>query len=298
MLDTLKKYYYNSFALDYRSIGAFRVVLAVVLILDLLIYRFPSLVELYSNAGSLSPETAKAYPDGSPFSLLYYITSKVGVQLFFLVYLILCGLMLLGYKTRYIIVPIYICLYSIQFRVSPFLYGGDDLLRVATFWAMFLPLDKRFSIESKAIDENQPNKYIGLASVAVLLQISFVYFFNAVLKSGETWSEGTAIGYAVSIFEHSAKYSHVLIENYSLSAFLTFITRAFEYAIPFLIFSPFKNEKARLMALILVFLFHYGLIPFLNVNTFYLSALPLIIILVPSYMWNMFYIKSIQEKHV
>ena len=38
-----------------------------------------------------------------------------------------------------------------------------------------------------------------MGTVALLAQVMFVYFFSALLKSGPTWSDGTAVYYALNI---------------------------------------------------------------------------------------------------
>jgi hypothetical protein len=272
--------------LDLRAIAAYRIVLALVLIIDFFVYRLPSRIALYSNEGFISANTAMEYPDSSPFSLLYYITSPQMVLVFFMLYFLLCVALLIGYKTSVVCVVTYIFYYSIQERVAPFMYGGDDALRIALFWAMFLPLNKRFSIFTNAKTETSDHHYSGIAAFAVLLQISLIYFFNAALKTGETWGDGTAVAYAASIFEHQAKFSYIMIENEGLSKLLTFCTKFFEYCVPLLVFSPFFNNKTRITAALLIISFHFGLIPFLNVNTFYLSTLPFAIILLPPSFWD------------
>jgi hypothetical protein len=274
------------YGLDLRSISAFRIALSFSLLLDFFIYRLPAVTLLYSNAGMMSSKTAAAYPDASSFSLLYYISEPPIVILFFGIYFLLLILLLVGFKTKITSVVCFVFLYSIQQRVAPFLYGGDDVLRVALFWAMFLPLGDRFGVKNS--NKVALNNYKGFAAFAILLQISLIYFFNAALKSGETWSDGTAVAYAASIFEHQAKFSHIIIENETLSSVLTFATKAFEYCVPLLIFSPFYNNKTRFVASLIIILFHFGLIPFLDVNTFYLSTLPFAVILLPSGFWQLF----------
>ena len=80
------------------------------------------------------------------------------------------------------------------------LSAGDTLLRLLLFWAMFLPLGARYSVDA-ALDKNPsvPRSLCNLACAAILLQMTFMYFFSFILKDGSTWNDGTALYYALSV---------------------------------------------------------------------------------------------------
>lgn len=274
-------------SLDYRSVGIFRILLSAVLIIDLIVNRLPTSIELYSNDGFLTTTALKYYPRTTGISFLYYITSPGGVRLFFLVYLVFCVLLLVGFKTKYFSVLVFLCLFSIQDRVLPFVYGADDLLRLSAFWSMFLPLDKCFTLFSrKPKATSNIASFKNILSFTILLQVSLIYLFNGLFKNGETWQDGTAVSYAVSILDYRTDWSYILYENELLSRLFSIITTFFQKSILFLIFFPFMNGKLRIAASILILFFHFGLAPFLDVGLFYLSALPFAILILPTYFWN------------
>lgn len=270
---------YSFFGVDLRAVALFRIALGLVLILDLFFNRIPILKELYVDSGYMTADSISTLTGNFRLSALSYITSTSGVKLFFGAYLIACLLFLVGFKTRVLSIVLWYMLFSIQERTFPFLYGADFVLISAVLWSIFLPLNARFSLfKSK---ESLPNKYIDIAVFAVLLQIGLIYFFNSLFKSGETWKEGSAISYALSVFEHHTYYSDWLLSNPSLATFLTYYTKWFELLIPFLIFFPIKTGTTRLIAAFIILSFHFGLIPFLDVGTFYLSTLPFVFFLIP-----------------
>lgn len=83
--------------------------------------------------------------------------------------------------------------------------GGDDLLRLLLFWALFLPLGRCCSIDSLADRLRQPGSsrsparalqhvrcqpgvVVSAAAVALHVQVMVMYVCNAVAKTDESWS--------------------------------------------------------------------------------------------------------------
>ncbi|MGQ3055957.1 MAG: HTTM domain-containing protein, partial [Nevskia sp.] len=61
------------------------------------------------------------------------------------------------------------------------LLGGDILLTCLLFWAIFLPVAARYSLDA-ALSRTPPpvdNRHRSWASAGVLLQVMSVYFFSA-----------------------------------------------------------------------------------------------------------------------
>jgi hypothetical protein len=79
------------------------------------------------------------------------------------------------------------------------LNGGDFLLRMLLFWAMFLPLGARWSIE--AIQTGRRRSHVAsVASAALLLQVVIVYTANVIAKySGDVWLRGNGLAYVFSL---------------------------------------------------------------------------------------------------
>jgi hypothetical protein len=275
----IKKGINNYLITDLRTLVVFRVCLSVALILDLLINRAPSMVELYSNEGVLTTEAVSKFSSAHKFSALYYIKSVFGVKLFFSVYFLLCLSLLMGFKTRFVAPVLYVFFFSILERVFPFITGADTVLNLMLFWSMFLPLSGQQNMGSKKEESNYIHR--SVAVFALTLQIALIYFFNFLFKNGETWSDGSAVGYALSIYAHQSFMTNLLVDLPVFWPIFTFIVKWGWLFVSFLILSPVKQQKAKFYACIFIFIFHYGLIPFLNVGTFYISVLPVLAFLLP-----------------
>ncbi len=92
----------------------------------------------------------------------------------------------LGWRTRLATVASFALWVSLLNRNPLVLNGGDLLLCCLLFWAMFLPLGARHSVDV-ALSSAPPPKddlHMSGASVGLLTQAMSVYFFSALLKSG------------------------------------------------------------------------------------------------------------------
>lgn len=136
-------------------------------------------------------------------------------------------------------------------KLAVLVNGGDDFLRVMLFWSMFLPLGKvntskfdfseciliyfttqRFSIDralklkKNFITENSPleerstahQTVVGCSTVAVYVQFMILYYMSWALKTGEEWSNGTAVYYALNLDFYATRFAQVS------NSFLQFLT--------------------------------------------------------------------------
>ena len=108
--------------------------------------------------------------------------------------------MLVGYRTRLATFILWLVVLSIQHRNILTVNAGDILLHLLLFWAMFLPLGAVWSVDRarRAAYQATPRplsmRFFSAATVALFLQIAFVYWFTALLKTGGDWREdGTAL---------------------------------------------------------------------------------------------------------
>lgn len=199
--------FYLMFGMDLRSLALFRVGISIIILLDLYV-RSQHLSEFYTNSGVL-PIPAAIYIQNSTSSSFWSLHLMNGSE-FFISFLFLCSaifafFMLIGWKTKLFTFLSWIMLTSLHNRFELNLNGGDLLLRVALFWALFLPIEKLFSIDSihestqihhkSLLSKNY--RVLSLACIAWLIQFASMYVFSFGLKSGNTWWEGTAVSAAL-----------------------------------------------------------------------------------------------------
>lgn len=187
------------FAIDTRALAAFRVALGLLLVADLLL-RSRDLVAHYTDFGVL-PRAALESQFAAPYHFTIHTLS--GDAWFQVLMFAVAGAFALalaaGYRTTAVTVVSWLLLISLQNRNPVILNGGDVLLRLLLFWAMFLPLGERWSIDARRADGHR-ERVVGVATAALLLQVVIMYAVNAIMKlTGDLWRQGVAIEYVFSL---------------------------------------------------------------------------------------------------
>ena len=278
------------FGIDARSLALFRVMLALVLLSDLWL-RIANLGAFYTDAGVLPRAAQIEIYAGLPalFSL-HLMSGTLGGQGVLLAIQVVAALALLvGYRTGIATFVSWIMLVSLHNRNPMVVQGGDVLLRLLLFWSLFLPLNARASIDrwrtNSPVEKPSKAPLFSVATVAVLLQVCFVYWFTAALKTDASWRvDGTAIGYALSIDQLSRPLGRALLHYPDALRTLTFATINLERCGPLLALLPFWRVRLLMVAIFVGFHFVMGLCLTLGVFTFVAPAAWLLF--VPAEFWD------------
>lgn len=267
--------------LDLRSLAAFRISLAAVLLCDLVL-RWPWIDVLYTNQGVMPAHdwftAAHTWIYVSP---LRWIDEPLGVRLFFLTTMASLGLLLVGYRTRLFMVTSLILWASISHRNPLVLIGADQVAATMLLWGTLLPTGKVWSLDawrsrphdagpaSSALPVRTVYSPPSLAAVAVVVQIALIYFFTAWNKTGSSWHDGTAVHYVLRM-EQRALPLAVPLRDLPLWAIqlLSYGTLLVEYAAIPLIFSPWGQPWCRRVLLVSLLGLHAGIGLTLNAGTF------------------------------
>ena len=136
------------FSIDYRSLALFRFTLAGLSIYDLLI-AWPFLRDFYSDWGIL-PRSALFSSSGWSYHYIsiYNISGVPAViNILFIIHLIVSVMLLLGFRTRIATILTWFFVISLIARNPMVVTGGYVMFRLALFWAIFLPLGARWSVD-------------------------------------------------------------------------------------------------------------------------------------------------------
>ncbi|GAB3682445.1 HTTM domain-containing protein [Salinarchaeum chitinilyticum] len=206
-------------SIDLRALAAFRIGLGSLIVLDLLL-RSRDFTAFYTNDGVLP--TKALYAD---YTDVHSIHAWLGewwlVALLFVVAAAFGIALILGYRTRTVTLVSFLLLFSLHNRNPMVLNGGDILLRLLAFWAIFLPLGERWSIDARRIDRDRAS-VATMATVAVLVQIVLMYVSNFVHKTrGEDWLQGDAVAYILHLGQFSVFLGPYLAEYTNLLTLFT-----------------------------------------------------------------------------
>lgn len=220
----------------------------------------------------------------------FFVLSDALLWQYFLFFaaILFTAFFILGYFTRFSNLVVWMLLCSVHVRNPFLLQGGDELLRIALFWSLFLPLGKKYSVDSKhkSSDEESLNVF-SAGGFGFMILIFSVYYFSAVLKTSAEWrSEGTAVYYALSLDQMVLPLGKVILQFPMLCRGLTHFVFWTELLAPFLFFIPYKNNLFRTIGVVLLILMHLGIGMTLFVGLFFLIGISTLIGMLPAQTVN------------
>ena len=220
------------FGIDTRSLAVFRIGLALTILLDLVL-RAQDLGAHYTDAGVL-PRALLAAEVGSriPWAPVllnlnphFLFGGLIGQALVFVAAGATAVLLLVGWRTWWVTVASWILLASLHGRNPGVLNTGDVVLRMLLFWSMFLPLGARWSMDAarrSGWSPFRPRVVVGGAAAALLLQVGFIYAFNALFKTGAAWTtDFTALEMALGGETWASAWGQRLLEYSELLNVMT-----------------------------------------------------------------------------
>ena len=126
--------------------------------------------------------------------------------------------------------------------------------------------------------------YSRLPLLAIRLQVCSVYVFAALAKlAGGPWRDGYALAWALSDNTFGGTPAGLyLVDNFpGLLAYLGYCIIAFQLSFPFLVFSPWRNDMTRALALASAATMHATFIFCLHIGSFPYISLVALLVLVP-----------------
>ncbi|MBW4486337.1 MAG: DUF393 domain-containing protein [Trichocoleus desertorum ATA4-8-CV12] len=278
------------FGLDLRSLAVFRIGLALLILTDLII-RSGDLVAHYTDAGVLprSLLTEALWKPG--YWSIHLISGQPLVQgLIFLSAALIALALLVGYQTRLAAIASWALIISLHNRNPALIFAADDVLRALLFWCMFLPLGAYYSID-RALNTSSkplPKRILSGATLALTLQICFVYWFSAAFKTTSPiwWPQGDAVYYALSFDQYATQFGKFLLNFPPLLTFFTLSTLLLEWIGPLFLFVPFRTTWFRCGTIITFILLHIGFGASLHIGIFPMLSVFCWLAFIPSDVWD------------
>ena len=264
---------------DRRTLGITRIFLGIFLIFDLF-RRTPDWLWMFSNEGVLPAHYSLWRPQSSGFSIFNGFATAPELAALWVFGLVVYLCLLVGYKTKpmQVIAAIYVA--SMNGRILLIENGGYVVHNLLMLWTAFLPLGDRFSLdallaslktqkEEGAADLNDRDKdvaawrlepYVTIIGIIVLLQLSAIYTFNVIHKTGRAWHDGTAVHYVLYVDRMVTPLIGAVREHIPafVILFLTKMVMGFEAGIPVALLSPLARVWAKRLAIVFVNVLHIG----------------------------------------
>ena len=274
--------------IDLRSLALFRVCLAMMIIVDLLV-RLSDLQAHYTDWGVLPRSVVMATSWAGSWSLHLMTGSKVGIGLLMGVHLFAAFFLLAGYRTRFMSILCCILMLSIQARNPMVLSGADDTIRLLCIFSMFLPLGARFSLDSvlDPAPRELPTSLSSVSSFAILTQVSILYLFTFLFKWHPIWIEdNTALYFMFHLDVFTNQFGQYLLGFPNLLKTMTAFFVWCELLCPILLWSPIMTAQTRLLAILLISCMQIGIATTMGIGMFPFISITALLLFLPSSLWN------------
>lgn len=271
------------FTIDKRILGIYRIFFGLLIFSDIL-RRWETRHIFYSNDGIVHHYNTTSY-----FSILNILNDYLQpwiIDSIFLFGLFFSILFIIGYKTKFSQLISVIILISLHNRVILVENAGDFVMNCMMIWTLFLPLGSAISIDSlknslKKYNDSTTNdlnnsikyeshNYSSIAYFAILFQISAIYFFTGLNKTGTDWMSGTAVHYLYQLDTFLTPFGYFVknFVNLTFSKIATYGTLILEFLVPILLFSPFYTRYLRQIAVLSLIAFHIVIMFSLSIGLF------------------------------
>ena len=277
--------------LDTRPLSLFRLFFACLLIKNA-IYNIPLAGDFFSDFGYLPRLVLfDSLVRTSRFSIMDSISHTWMAVGFFMIWIVVALCLLLGYRTKLFSIINFVIVLSVHERNVYILNGADTVIRILSFWIMFVPLGNYYSIDalskrfalyrkSSNIKDLRVNDKLHTTFVfpvrMIQLQISIIYLFSFFEKmKGESWKNGEALYYALqlkSLTLPTGDWVFEITPLWVMSA-LSYFTLAVEALFVFLVFFPIGQPFFKLVALGMGASFHISIALTMSIRDFSLVML-------------------------
>ncbi len=274
----------NLFAIDLRSLKAFRIAIGVVLLIDLAI-RATSLQAHYTDAGVMPSSLVAADYVGSWRWSLHFFSGSTSFQA---ILFVLSGLaafcVAIGFHPRAAIALCWVLWTSMQARTPLLQTGADDLLRMLLFWAFFLPIPSRLSLGSRRT--TAASSVSTIASAAIMLQVCVMYFFAGSWKLTGDWINGDELHRIFSDIDYARPLAYMLQGYPQLTSIAGTVVVFAEHILPILLLATAGYWRARCLVVAALASMHLGIEFTLTIGLFSLVCWSALLLFLPAGFWD------------
>lgn len=297
----LKTYILRTFSLDSRALGIFRICLGLLVLADIFM-NLSTLSGLFGGDSILPPAIALRDFFEQNYWSLHVLDDWMRLQyLLFSLHIGFAVCLLLWRKTKIATIGTWILLCSLQGANPLIINSGDVLLRLLLLRGIFLPLGDTYSIDTNSLSSKKISfsyhSIVWFASVGLIFQVFFVYFFSYLMKTDPIRTHDfTATYYALSIDMFATPLGERLYHHPNLMKFITAYTLYLEGFGMLLYFVPRKQDFFKTIACFLFMTFHLWLLLTMHIGLFPIIGITAWIALLPSWFRNMISWKEMTSK--
>jgi hypothetical protein len=229
------------------SLGLFRIAFSFVLLITVEGLAEDALV-WYGEEGVVPAAVARQSLEGPRLNLLTILPQSDLIVRCFVGVLLLAGFsLLIGFRTRLASIIVWACLVSVHHRDVFLLHSGDHLMRTLSFFLMFAPCERAYSVDRllrlrRGLELPGTPYIVPWAQRLLQIQVCVMYFDAVLYKlAGTHWIDGTAAWYISQLDEFKRFPLPDLAHTLWFSQLATWSALAVEAAFPLLVwFRPLR----------------------------------------------------------
>ncbi len=193
----ITEYLRSCFHIDTRSLACFRIGLGLLIVADMLL-RARNFGFYYTDDGIVPAELAARHTADNAVSVYFLVGDANPIAALFIIQALVGLALAVGYRTRAVAIGSFFLVVSLDHH-NPFVLSyADTLFRLLLFWAMFLPLGERYSVDAVRSAGTPRETAGGPIAALALLQMVFMYVLNGIHKlESDLWRSSEA---AVLVF--------------------------------------------------------------------------------------------------
>jgi hypothetical protein len=250
---------------DPRIPALIRIGLASLVLVNLVAW-FPYLEMWFGETGVLPGDLEYLYP--YQWSLLGLVPrNHAALQVCYWLFTLQALCLLVGFASRFSAASVFVWLVSFQNRNQVILDGEDEVLRLLSFFLIFMPRAEVWSVDAwlwrrgdaVGLKGKVDHLYQSTSSPWAVRMLQYfmvlVMLATGLFKlSGQPWRDGTALYYVARLDDLFGRFPvpHYLFDTPWTVRAMTWSVLYVELAIPFLIWVP----KARRFSLLVLLAFH------------------------------------------
>lgn len=208
--------------------------------------------------------TSFVTPEISPFLEFFNISTlwiREYFYIFYFIYILLIILFLFGIGKRVTVFMLFICIEIVQNLAWLTLNGGDNILKFAVLYMIFIDSYDKFSLK-KLNNKSEFSKQLSIflsniGGYSLCIHFCLVYFISAVHKiNADVWFNGIATYYVLGSERfQGTPLNMILVKNGTFVTLTTYGTIFIELFFPFLVW----NRHLKYYMILLAIMLHIGI---------------------------------------
>lgn len=269
---------------DLAPLAVFRIVFGA-LLFNWFWQLYPNLTAFFTDEGML-PRRSLLEFHPIRITLLNVVGEWWAVAIFWGASLLVAVMVTIGYRTRLACLLAFVAVSAFQWRNPLILDGSDLVFRTMPLWLAFAASGGRLSLDAalaRARGEQPTGRGWALPVRLLELQYAWIYLATGLEKlAGPAWHSGTATYFALQLKHTFGRaWADFLVRDANFVRLQTWGTLFVEFAFLPLVFAPFLQRHARLLAVALAAGLHLGIALFMNVGNFPVVMLSGLLLFLP-----------------